>query len=74
MITEKKSQITDISVFSYWLHQKGVGIYDDLDWTQNVHGHWIVSYIKFNFCVDRSEIKDDCHGRTSFNIYPMWRA
>ena len=23
----KKSQITDISIFSYWLHQKGVGIY-----------------------------------------------
>jgi hypothetical protein len=23
----KKSQITDISMFSYWLHQKGVGIY-----------------------------------------------
>jgi hypothetical protein len=27
MITEKKSQITDISTFCYWLHQKGVGIY-----------------------------------------------
>ena len=24
----KKSQITDISTFCYWLHQKGVGIYD----------------------------------------------
>ena len=24
----KKSQITDISMFSYWLHQKGVGIYE----------------------------------------------
>jgi hypothetical protein len=24
----KKSQITDISIFSYWLHQKGVGIYE----------------------------------------------
>ena len=23
----KKSQITDISTFCYWLHQKGVGIY-----------------------------------------------
>ena len=23
----KKSQITDISMFSYWLHQKGIGIY-----------------------------------------------
>jgi hypothetical protein len=28
MITEKKSQITDISNFSYWLHQKDVGIYE----------------------------------------------
>ena len=28
MITEKKSQITDISTFCYWLHQKGVGIYE----------------------------------------------
>jgi ssRNA-specific RNase YbeY (16S rRNA maturation enzyme) len=26
----KKSQITDISNFSYWLHQKGVGIYASL--------------------------------------------
>jgi hypothetical protein len=24
----KKSQITDISTFCYWLHQKGVGIYE----------------------------------------------
>ena len=24
----KKSQITDISIFCYWLHQKGVGIYE----------------------------------------------
>jgi hypothetical protein len=30
MITEKKSQITDISNFSYWLHQKEVDIYDNL--------------------------------------------
>ena len=28
-ITEKKSQITDISNFCYWLHQKGIGIYDN---------------------------------------------
>ena len=26
----KKSQITDISTFCYWLHQKGVGIYVDI--------------------------------------------
>jgi hypothetical protein len=30
MITEKKSQITDISIFSYWLHQKGFGIYESI--------------------------------------------
>ena len=24
----KKSQITDISTFCFWLHHKGVGIYD----------------------------------------------
>ena len=27
----KKSQITDISTFCYWLHQKGVGIYGSVD-------------------------------------------
>jgi hypothetical protein len=31
MITEKKSQITDISTFCYWLHQKWVGIYEYIE-------------------------------------------
>ena len=38
MITEKKSQITDISTFCYWLHQKGVGIYA-IDGRDLMFGH-----------------------------------
>ena len=33
----KKSQITDISTFCYWLHQKGVGIYV-IAWIIGQHG------------------------------------